>query len=587
MEDPYISAESLDQATVDYARTQTSKFEERFGCKNQRIHQSASHFNGARKALQAIRRGHKLIVLYQEEENYYVTIDGSTIFSTEEIVAWIDADDEGKRVGLFITGGSDNGILKIFDDGREVEEIKGVINSILFFDSSYYIVKTYSETEPPDGGELNSHRVLRDGQVVFGHNMGSNDFISLHKSHGNVTVSVGDWTKTKLYAGDVDNPETWLLKHELSVPAKPLGIVDSELIYLEQTRNGVIKRGDEIILEGANPIEDCFLVKDGLLVVHLVDAKIFPVVYDLGGNEISAPKLNGHLGLKYMDSDETNALMIVESFGMPYALYSYEKGDLTLIEENKVLDLEVKERWVENKDVRIHFFQINKQNTDSDKVLVYGYGGFNISLTPMFSSLFATLLQEGKSVVVTNLRGGGEFGEEWHTSGMKEKKQNVFDDFLSVISLLKQEEKTVVAMGVSNGGLLVGATLTQKPGLLSGAVIGNPVLDMMRFHLLYVGKYWTSEYGNPDNEKDAAFLADYSPYHNIKNGNYPPTLIFTRLNDDRVHPAHALKFHMRLSEVSENAYLRAKPKGGHIGIQPAEMITEICETVNFILYCLG
>lgn len=587
MEDPYISVESLDEKAVDYAKVQTIKFKDNFGCRDKAIQSNSRHFNSARRALQAIRRSHRLIILYQEDENFYVTIDGFTIFSTKDIISWIDADDEGKRVGIFITSGSDNGTLKIFDEGKEVDEIRGVISSILFFDSSYYIVKTYNENPPPDGGVLNSHRVLKDGAIVFGHGLGSNDFISLHKTRDNVIISVGDWTETRLYSGEIAHPDTWKLRHEISVPAKPLGIVDSEVIYLEQRKNGAIMKGDNVILEGINPIEDCLLVKEGLFVVHLVDAKISPVIYDFNGNELNDLKLNGHLGLKYLDSDEFDALIIVESFGLPYALYSYENGQLTLIEENKLLDLEVKERWVQSNGTRIHFFQINPVNVDSHNVLAYGYGGFNISLTPMYAPLFATLLQEGNAVVVANLRGGGEFGEEWHKSGMQHSKQNVFDDFISVISFLKDEGKKVVAMGASNGGLLVGTILTQRPDLLVGAVIGNPVLDMMRFHLMYVGKYWTSEYGNPDNQEDAAYLAGYSPYHNIRDGEYPPTLIYTRLNDDRVHPAHALKFHMKLSEVSEKVYLRANSNGGHIGIPPSEMLRENCETVNFIQYCFG
>lgn len=587
MDDPYLFAESLDDRTVEYAKTETGKFKERFGCKNQSLRKKASHFNGTRKALQAMRRGDHLIVLYQEEKSYFVSIDGSTLFSTGDVVPWIDVDDAGNRIAIFVTEGSDYGTLKIFENGQETEELKGVISSIQFTDSSFYIVKTFTEGEPPDGGPVNSHRVMKDNKVVFGSGMGSNDFIALHKSREKVIVSVGDWTHTKLYTGQVNDPSTWELNREIPVPAKPLGFLDSTPVYLEQGGNGVVKKGDVVILEGINPMEDCCMVKEGFLVTYLVDAKVYPALYDFSGKELDSLKLSEQSGLRYMDSNGSDALIITMSFGLPYAIHSYQKGSLTLLEENKVLDLDVKERWVESNDARIHFFQICPRDSEPDKVLVYGYGGFNISLTPMFSPLFATLLQEGISIVVTNLRGGGEFGEEWHKAGMKERKQNVFDDFISVLSLLKDEGKSLVAMGASNGGLLVGTILTQRPDLLKGAIIGNPVLDMLRFHLMSVGKYWTSEYGNPDDEDDAKYLARYSPYHNIGNVEYPPSLIYTRLNDDRVHPGHALKFHMRLSEFSTKTYLRVSTSGGHIGISPSEMIAEICETSNFILGCLS
>lgn len=587
MDDPYIFAESLDDKTIEYAKVETGKFKDKFGCKSQSLRQKAAHFNGTRKAIQAMKRGDRLIVLYQEEKNYFVNVDGSTIFSTGDVIPWIDVDDEGDRIAIFSTEGSDYGTLKIFENEKEIEEIKGVISSIQFTDSSFYIVKTFAEGEAPDGGPANCHRVLKDNNVVFGTGMGSNDFISLHKSKAKVIVSVGDWTHTRLYSGLADDPTTWTLDREVPVPAKPLGFLGDTPVYLEQRGNGVVKKGDEVVLEGVNPIEDCCIVREGFLVTYLVDAKIYPALYDFDGSEQDSLKLGGQPGLRYLDSNGSDALMITMSFGLPYAIYSYQGGVLTLIEENKVLDLDVTERWVENGEVRIHFFQISPRDSDPDTALVYGYGGFNISLSPMFSPLFATLLQEGVSVVVANLRGGGEFGEEWHKAGMKELKQNVFDDFISVMSLLKNEGKSLVAMGASNGGLLVGTILTQRPDLLKGAIIGNPVLDMLRFHLMSVGKYWTSEYGNPDNEEDARYLAKYSPYHNIAEAEYPPSLIYTRLNDDRVHPAHALKFHMKLSKVTQNAYIRVSTSGGHIGISPSEMITEICETSNFILDCLS
>lgn len=138
-------------------------------------------------------------------------------------------------------------------------------------------------------------------------------------------------------------------------------------------------------------------------------------------------------------------------------------------------------------------------------------------------------------------------------------------------------------MGVSNGGLLVAATLVQTPELFNAAIIGYPVIDMLRFHKLYVGKLWTTEYGDPDNPEDRGYLAKYSPYHNIdENKKYPPTLVYTGLHDDRVHPAHALKFVARMEKITSNIYLRVETQSGHMGSSPKVKIKEYAEILAFI-----
>ncbi len=162
--------------------------------------------------------------------------------------------------------------------------------------------------------------------------------------------------------------------------------------------------------------------------------------------------------------------------------------------------------------------------------------------------------------MVANIRGGCEFGEKWHRAGMREKKINVIKDFIYVIKHYKRKYRSkVVAMGISNGGLLVGSVITKKPEVLDGAIIGYPVLDMLRFHKLYIGKAWVPEYGNPDDPKDRRFLLKYSPYHNISsNVRYPPILVFTGLHDYRVHSAYAFKFVARLRDVGAKVYLRTE-----------------------------
>jgi prolyl oligopeptidase len=199
------------------------------------------------------------------------------------------------------------------------------------------------------------------------------------------------------------------------------------------------------------------------------------------------------------------------------------------------------------------------------------------------------LVENGVSCVITNLRGGNEYGEKWHSDGKLDKKQNVFDDYAAVIRSFREKGAKVVAYGISNGGLLVGTTITQNPGLIDGALIGYPVLDMMRFHKLLVGKFWIDKYGDPDKEKDERYLLKYSPYHNVREKvHYPKTLIFTGLNDDRVHPTHALKFAAKLEKTgSSDIWLRVQAKGGHAGSSVKTKIEELSDLAGFIMYALN
>ncbi|MCR6668557.1 MAG: prolyl oligopeptidase family serine peptidase, partial [archaeon YNP-WB-040] len=239
----------------------------------------------------------------------------------------------------------------------------------------------------------------------------------------------------------------------------------------------------------------------------------------------------------------------------------------------------------ESKDsTKIHAFKVQNKNKKSNFVFAYGYGGFRISLTPRFHTHVIPFIEDGGIFVVANLRGGGEYGEKWHRAGMRENKQNVFNDFIAVLEHLKKEGAKIVAYGVSNGGLLVGAILTQRPDLIDGAIIGYPVLDMLRFDKLYIGRTWVTEYGDPENPKDKEYLVKYSPYHNIKKRGYPPVMIFTGLYDDRVHPAHALKFAAKLEEIGAPYLLRVERKSGHSGATPQTKIEEYSDIMAFVYH---
>lgn len=586
MDDPYIEMENLDGKVLEYVKRSNEEFRSRFGNPPKDLKEEIRKYHGSKKVLSVKVTEKGILSSYIEDGRYVLALEGEILYSTENVIFWIDSDNTGRKIAVFDTPGSDRGTLTVMEDGRTKEKMDGSYNGIVFFGESYYTIRTFLDEPPEEGAEVNSHRVLLGDRVVFGSGLGPGDFISLSESNGTAFAVVGDWLKSRVYSGPVDQPEKWELVKECDFPVVPLGVKDGKSYFFEENDMGRVTSGDQVIFESNIPLESAVLVEEGILAVGLQDAKVLPILYDFHGNRLKDFPLSIPMGLRDIDSDGKVAVLALESFGVKYALFRYGVKKLELVSENSLLVLDVAEHFVESNGAKIHFFRISGPEPETGKAVVYGYGGFNIPVTPMFFPLFAYLLNHGVTVVVTNLRGGSEYGREWHQSGIREKKMNVFDDFRSVIKSLKDQGIETVAYGVSNGGLLVGEAVTHFPELLKGAVIGNPVLDMMRFHRMSVGRFWVSEYGDPDVPGDAEFLIRYSPYHNIRDIDYPKTMIYTRFKDDRVHPAHAIKFHRAMRDKSGEAYLRVNTTGGHIGISPEEMVSEISDICIFILSAL-
>ena len=229
--------------------------------------------------------------------------------------------------------------------------------------------------------------------------------------------------------------------------------------------------------------------------------------------------------------------------------------------------------------------------------ILYGYGGFNISLFPSFSIANAVWMEQGGVYAVPNLRGGGEYGKEWHKAGTQQKKQNVFDDFIAAAEYLIEKNITspdyLAIRGGSNGGLLVGATMTQRPELMKVALPAVGVLDMLRYHKFTAGAGWAYDYGTSEDSKEMfEYLKEYSPVHNVTNGtNYPATLITTADHDDRVVPAHSFKFAAELQEKQngENPVLiRVETKAGHgSGTPVSKRIEQYSDIFGFTFYNMG
>ena len=237
-----------------------------------------------------------------------------------------------------------------------------------------------------------------------------------------------------------------------------------------------------------------------------------------------------------------------------------------------------------------------RQRDGKTPTLLYAYGGFNVSLTPTFSASRFLFLEQGGLMAIPNLRGGGEYGEDWHQAGMLGKKQNVFDDFLAAAEWLvdqKYTDRTHLAIqGGSNGGLLVGAALTQRPDLFRAVVCQVPLLDMVRYHKFLIARLWIPEYGSADEPEQFKWLYAYSPYHHVKDGTaYPAVLLEAAESDSRVDALHARKMAARLQAATSSGQpilLRLETKAGHGAGKPrAKVLDELTDTWSFVFWQLG
>jgi prolyl oligopeptidase len=263
-------------------------------------------------------------------------------------------------------------------------------------------------------------------------------------------------------------------------------------------------------------------------------------------------------------------------------------------------DFETRQVWYTSKDgTKVPMFITMKKGTQlngNNPLLLYGYGGFNVSLTPRFSVSIVPFLENGGIYAIANIRGGGEFGKEWHMAGAKLKRQNVFDDFIAAAEYLIKEKYTsadkIGIQGGSNGGLLVGACANQRPDLFKVALPAVGVMDMLRFHKFTIGWAWTNDYGSSDSKEEFEYLLKYSPLHNIQPGvNYPATLVTTADHDDRVVPAHSYKYiaELQKNHVGNNPVLiRIETQAGHGAGKPvSKIIDEAADVQSFLMYHLG
>jgi prolyl oligopeptidase len=394
-----------------------------------------------------------------------------------------------------------------------------------------------------------------------------------------------------------DGSRFWLLT-DLDAPRRRLVAIDLD-------NPGQVQ---EVIPEAEETLQGVSLINNQFVAFYLKDAHTQIKTFALDGTYLGAIPLpglgsaSGFGGKRY----DTETFYTFTSFTTPPTIYRYDftTGRSTLFRQPQVdfdpQAYEVQQVFYPSKDgTRIPMFLVHRRGlarTGDHPTLLYGYGGFGISLTPSFSVGLVAWLEMGGVYAQPNLRGGGEYGEAWHQAGTKLNKQKVFDDFIAAAEWLVANGYTnpskLAISGGSNGGLLVGACLTQRPDLFAAALPAVGVFDMLRFHKFTIGWAWISEYGSPEDPEEFKALYAYSPLHNLKPGTaYPATLITTADHDDRVVPAHSFKFAAALQAAqggSQPILIRIDTKAGHGAGKPTtKLIEETADRWAFLVEVLG
>lgn len=441
-------------------------------------------------------------------------------------------------------------------------------------DGNYLIISVWRGTDPKN---LIFYKDLRDPQSP-------------------VVELIREFEAEYSFVGN-DGSRFWLLT-DCQAPRRRLVAID-----LEQP-----DRVQEVIPEAEETLQGVSLINNQFVAFYLKDAHTQIKIFALDGTylgEIPLPGLgsaSGFGGKRY----DTETFYTFTSFTTPPTIYRYDftSGTSTLFRQPQVdfdpQAYEVQQVFYTSKDgTRIPMFLVHRRGlarTGDHPTLLYGYGGFGISLTPSFSVGLVAWLEMGGVYAQPSLRGGGEYGEEWHQAGTKLNKQKVFDDFIAAAEWLIAHGYTnpakLAISGGSNGGLLVGACLVQRPELFAAALPAVGVFDMLRFHKFTIGWAWISEYGSPENPEEFKALYAYSPLHNLKPGTaYPATLITTADHDDRVVPAHSFKFAAALQAAqggSQPVLIRIETKAGHGAGKPTtKLIEEAADRWAFLVQVLG
>jgi prolyl oligopeptidase len=560
-----------------------------------------------------------------------VLIDPNTMSADQTTSADIqDISPDGKLLAYGIRqGGEDEVTVSILDvDSRkELPDRlpKGRVGVSLKPDRSGFY---YSLFKNGVGGHVFYHAMGADASrdvEVFGKGYGPQVFVSASVSpDGHYLLcfasygSAGD--KTEVYVQDIANngPLTTVVN---DINAGFSADIAGEHVYLLTNWNAPNRHilevdlkkparanWREVVPESSSVIAGFSAVGGKLFVDYLDNAASHTKVFETSGKyvrDLLFPTLGSTSGMRG-DWERDEGFYTFSSFAQPTTIYRYQvsTGKQEVFARINVPiqsdQIEVKQVWFESKDkTKIPMFLVYKKGIELDgnrAVFLTGYGGFNLNRTPGFSSLAAYWAESGGVYALPNLRGGGEFGEKWHKAGMLQNKQNVFDDFIGAAEWLIKNKYTnpakLAISGGSNGGLLVGAAMTQRPDLFQAVVCSYPLLDMIRYQNFLIAKFWVPEYGSSENAEQLKYIYAYSPYHHVKKGEkYPAVLFVTGDADTRVAPLHARKM-TALVQASTGSdrpvLLHYSTKAGHSGGLPvSQIIEDQTDELSFLFWQLG
>ena len=527
---------------------------------------------------------------------------------------WYYPSDDGRRLAYGVSeGGSEKSVLRILDvdTGRDLaDDIPFTRACSLEWrpDGSGFFYTRYPEPGSVPPGEENYRRRVyehvlgrdwREDPLVFGADRPPEDWANVHLSPDGrwlaVSVSRG-WTRTDVYLRDLASPDSPFVTVIEGLDAIFGVDLRNDRLYLQTNLDAPRSRlvaaaletpGREswrdVLPEGPDVLEGTALIGDWIVAVWLRDASSRVTLHARDGtllHEVALPVIGSVAGLTG-EWDGREAFLGFTSYAVPPTVYRLALPDPALglwarapgeVDADRFRVRLV--HYPSRDGTLVSMFLVDARDRPTDgrgAALLTGYGGFNVSHTPAFGRGVIQFLEKGGLYAVAHLRGGGEYGEDWHRQGMLDRKQNVFDDFLGAADFLLEQGHAgrgrLAIMGGSNGGLLVGAALTQRPGLFRAVVCQVPLLDMVRYHLFRIARLWIPEYGSADDPEAFRWLYAYSPYHHVRDGTpYPAVLITTGESDSRVDPLHARKMAARLQAATSSDHpilVRVETRAGH------------------------
>jgi len=549
---------------------------------------------------------------------------------------WYPSPDGSKVAYGTSKGGNELSTLRVIevetgkDLGVEIPGTRAAAIAWLPDQTGFYYTVYPAAGTVPKGEEKYHRRVyfhkmdtgLDEDRLIFGETRPKEDWPNVSLSRDGrwliVDVHMG-WSKSEIFAKDIKEGGRWVpVVKGLEATFFPM-IYNGTLYFLTNWKAPKFRimscaptetdpeQWKEIVPEGEATISSFEIVGGRLAILELRDAtsRLRTVALDgTGSAAIELPGV-GTVGEIQADSEGTSLVFDYLSFFSPPTLYRFDvaAGELKEFERLEGVDTTQFEssqvRYASKDGTSIPMFLVHRKGIERNgnyPTLLMGYGGFGRSMTPFFSSAVMMWLEKGGVFAVPNLRGGGEYGEAWHQAGMLGNKQNSFDDFIAAAEWLVAQKYTsagrLAIMGGSNGGLLVGAALTQRPELFRVVVCDVPLLDMVRFHRFQLARLWIPEYGDPDKAEEFKWLYAYSPYHQVKdNTPYPAVLLRTAEGDTRVDPMHARKMCARLLEASTSRrpilFWCDKDAGHGAGKPLSKQLDDLADAYAFLMWQLG